>query len=74
MQAGVANPRGVPYLAFQQIHFVFAQVTIKHCLETGAGQVLQNIYSVAIALIQLRMYHFFLLGLLMAGAIEGLKL
>ena len=74
MQAGVINPRGVHYSAFQQIRFVFAQVTIKHCLETGAGQVLQNIYYLVIALIQRRMYHFFLLGLLMTGATEGLKL
>ena len=54
MEAGVINLRGVSYSAFQQIRFVFVQVTIKHCLDAGAGQVLQNIYSVVIALIQRR--------------------
>ena len=56
MQAGVTKPRGVLYSTFQQIRFVFAQVTIKHCLDTGAGQVLQNIYSVVIALIRRRSF------------------
>lgn len=31
---------------------------IKHCLDTGAGQVLQNIYSVVIASVQRRMIYF----------------
>ena len=42
-----------PVSSFFGLHSLFDS-RLWHCLDTGAGQVLQNIYSVVIALIQSR--------------------